>query len=75
METKSTRFLTVTPESLILEGPYDQPKFTKFAIYNANGCNLVFKIKSTCPDDISAAPNIGFLKPYERIEASYFSFF
>merc|ERR1711962_1407081 len=35
---------------------------------NANGCNLVFKIKSTCPDDISAAPNIGFLKPYERIE-------
>jgi len=68
MESKSTRFLTVTPDTLLIEGPYDQKKWSKFAIYNAHGCNLVFKIKSTCPDDISVAPNIGFIKPYERIE-------
>jgi len=68
MESKSTRFLTVTPDNLLIEGPYDQQKWSKFAIYNAHGCNLVFKIKSTCPDDISVAPNIGFIKPYERIE-------
>merc|ERR1712083_680320 len=54
--------------NLSVEGPYDVQRWTKFAIYNGHGCNLVFKIKSTCPESISVAPNIGFIKPYERIE-------